>query len=179
MAKRIEKFDNVLRAVEFLQSQGFKISQQKAYRDVKKGLLVLQSDRGVLKSDALAYTAIAGLPKGESRRTQLTKNSVDKSSEEVELIRVKKEKMQFELEIARGLYLSKADVQAELVQKLAAMEAGNKNTIATHLVEWIEFVGGDTKMADALREKIFDAIDSLQNEFCRFDELEIFIPLVS
>lgn len=166
-------FANISEAVTFLQSQGYKIKKTKAYEDAKKGLLIVQTDRSVLENDALAYAVRAGLDKTAKKPAVDDQVYAERAAQELELLKVRKEKLQFEHEKEMGLYLLKGDVQAELAMKLGAIEAGVQNMIAVNLVEWIESVGGNTAVVNDLQETIFSELDRLMNEFCSFDELQI------
>ena len=171
-------FANVKEALEFLKAQGYKIAKSKMYADAQRGILAVQEDRSVLESDVLAYVVRAGLEKTPDKNPKVDDRIfADKASAELDLLRAREAKLRFEHEREMGLFLPKADVRAELAMKLGAIEAGVKNLIAVNLVEWIESVGGDPKLSEDLQATIFEEIDTLMNEFCNFDELQIVLRL--
>ena len=143
--------ESVLAAVGYLNSQGYKLSKSKAYKDAKAGLLKVRGDKTVTEAEALAYAARVGLEKvvpgtsGSAEEIQARKIEA-----ELSLSRAREEKLRFELERERGKYLLKTDVAVENATKFGAIEAGIKHLMRTKALEFIALVGGDGKKAPEL-----------------------------
>lgn len=169
-------FKNRSAVLRWLQDQGYKIESSKLYQDADDGLLVVQSDKSVLESDVLVYVFKADLKKKGSATLNskaLETEVEEKRREERKKAKVQREKMEFELAQAKGKYLLKTDVYAEIAIKIATLEAGLKNHFRTGVVDWIYKVGGDPKKANMLLTLLYAELDELLNAFGRMDDIGV------
>lgn len=151
------------------------IGSSKFYKDVRNGMFPVLNEAAITEDELGAYILKAGLVKLTGNAENIDRLAAEEKKSRMALMDAKRRAAEFALEKERGLYLRKADVQAELAMKLGTMEACWKNLVATNLVEWIQFVGGDIDKTDDLREIIFTRQDEMLNELCSFDELNIVI----
>jgi hypothetical protein len=167
LADRIE-------AWRFLQSEGYKVGRQTVYNAAASGKLIMQPDGTITESDALAYAA-KNLKRAASKAGKPDKIAEQRAAEELELVRIKRAKLEFDFKKDRGLYLLKTDVRSEIAIKIAVLEAGIKHFFRTFASDWIHRVGGDPQKVQMLLEWINAEFDSLLNEFGRMEDIGVVV----
>lgn len=170
--------ENILAAVGFLNSQGYKLSKSKAYNDAKSGMLKVRDDKTITESEALAYAARVGLEKvvpGASGSVE--EMQTRKIEAELNLSKAREEKLRFELERERGKYLLKTDVAVENATKFGAIEAGIKHLMRTKVADFIAMVGGDGKKAPELVDEFNNHVDLVFSRFCNAQALTVEIQM--
>lgn len=168
-------FENRLEAHKFLQRRGYKIGKSKFYNDVKNGLLRIQPDGSVLKSDLDSYIKRSGLVQPDMDRDaeeaeQLYRQKLQK---EVEKLDWENKRRQFEYEKELGRYIPRSDFEAEMAARVAAHEARLRNMIRERAMEWIWTVNGDPQRAQDLMEQMGQDLNDLFNELARMDQFQV------
>lgn len=169
--------DSLMDAVRFLKEEGYKIGKSKAYQDREAGKIKVQPDGSVLESDALAYAVQAGLKKiGNGRNSDKLEVIAEKrAQEELDLTRARREKIEFETEKDRGLYIKKEEVELRTAIKIAAFESGFKHAIRTSATDWLVALGGDIKKTQLLCDLIYPVIDDLLDQMGKMEEISVVI----
>ena len=167
--------ENVVEAWRFLQSEGYKVGRQSVYRAKDSGKLIVQADGSVSESDALAFAAkhLKKIkPKGAKIDDKLYE---EKATEELLLLKVRREKTAFEFAKDKGKYILKSDARNEIAIKIATLEAGIKHLFRTFLPDWIHKAGGSAKKSPMILELVNSELDGLLNEFGRMPDIGVVI----
>ena len=168
-------FKNRLEALEYLQRRGYKIGKSKLYKDVRNGLLKIQANGNVYKSDLDNYVKKAGLSQldldqAAEETDELNKQKLQK---EVEKLDWENKRRQFEYEKELGRYIPRSDFEAEMAARVAAHEARLRNMIRERAMEWIWTVNGDPQRAQDLMEQMGQDLNDLFNELARMDQFQV------
>jgi len=166
-------FETRIDVLKYLQGKGYGLKKSKLYNDAKNGLLKIQPDGTVRRSDVSDYILRAELKKKTDEYGNVEELHAQKSQKEMEKLQVQIEKLQFELQKDRGKYLLKSDVRTEIAIKIAVFEAGLKHLARTRAADWIYAVGGDAKKTQVWINLFTAAVDELLNEFGRLDEINV------
>ena len=172
-----ERFDSRKSVLEYLNDNGYSVSQGKLYGDCKKGLLKLQADKSVLKSSVEAY--IDNPASGLVRYSEIGQAEEDRTLSgaklkyEVSILKTKDEKQKFDMEKERGLYVPRTDIDLMLCGRAAMLEAGLRHHYHTKVAEWIVLVGGDTGKASELLAALLAGLDEQMDRFAKSDEIDI------
>jgi len=168
-------FYNRKEVLLFLQGQGYDLKKTKLYDAAKKGLLNVQPDGTVLRSDVSDYILHGDLKKKADEYGNISEEQADRIKNENKKFKVQIEKLEFELERDKGKYLLKSDVQTTVAIKIGALESGLKHLAMTKAVDWIITVGGDPKKVRVWQELYYADLDELLHEFGNMDEIQILI----
>lgn len=160
-------------ALLWLQGQGYKIKKSKFYLDARKGLLRFQADGSVRRADLKNYIVEAEILRETDESGNLTEDMTRKIRLENEIKEKTIRKMDFEHDLATGLYLLRSDVETELAIKIGAFEAGMKNVVRIKAPDLIAAVGGDVGMAGVFAKMMSGYVDELLDEFGKLDELTV------
>lgn len=167
-------FSDMMDVVEFLNAEGYKVSKSKLYRDRDAGLIRMESDGTVIRSEAIAYVTRAGLEKMADRAAgMIDKMHKRKTEAEIDRLEAQAQKVKFELEKERGKYLLKTDVKTEFALKLGAVESVFRSLLRTKATDYISVVGGKPEKAGIFLDLIFADLDDVLNQMCALEELGI------
>ena len=172
-----ERFDSRKAVLDYLNDNGYSVSQGKLYGDCKKGLLKLRADKSVLKSSVEAYidNPASGLVRhadvGQAEEDKILSGA--KLKYEVSILKTKDEKQKFDMEKDRGLYVPKSDIDLMLCGRAAMLETGLRHHYHTTVAEWIVMVGGDTGKTSELLAALLAGLDEQMDRFAKSDEIEI------
>lgn len=170
-----EPLPNLLAAAAFLQADSWKIGKSKLYKDARAGLIRVNADGTVNEAEAIAYAH-------KYLKRVLVEGAAAVGSEEllreekeaqIALLKTREEKLRFEAERERGLYIRRDDVILESCIKIGALEAGLKNTVRSRADDWLHQVGADASRADLFRELVYRDIDRLLDEFGNLDQIGV------
>jgi hypothetical protein len=172
-----ERFDNRKAVLEYLNENGYSVSQGKLYADAKKGLLRLQPDKSVLMSSVEAYIkdpesglvkhAEVGAEQDNAERAER------KSTAELNILEGKATRQKFDLDREMGRYLLREDFELELASRAAVLETGFKHRIKTDISEWIQVCKGSQAQRAELLGLILLAVDQQLNEFATTDKFQV------
>jgi hypothetical protein len=157
----------------FLKNEGYKIEKTKLYADASKGLLRVQADQTVRRSDVRDYIIVAGLKQIKKKNGDITEDQAEKIRKENLKLDLTNEKLEFELDLAKEKYVLKSDVQTEIAVKIGAMESGFKHLVRLKAADWIYAVGGEPNKSGVLTDLMYAGFDELLNEFGNMDELKV------
>jgi len=152
MAKRsdaaapVETLGSILKVESYLTSAGWKVKKSKLYQDKKKGLLKMQPDGTVLKSDADTYAAAYLAPadaapdKDDDGTLELKRDLI---KAELEVKQQLAERNRLRLERERGEVVPRDEVDKILVATASVLRSGLRQWIYVKMGELVELVGGD------------------------------------
>jgi len=111
-----EVFANRLEALGWLKAQGFTISKSKLYQDAKKGVLKVQSDKTILRSDVESYAK--GLKYLGAPSDELGVAEKIRKEKEIEKLSLQIDRLKFELEQRQGEWIRAEDVEKRSVERI-------------------------------------------------------------
>lgn len=169
-----ERFKNTLAVLEYLKAEGYKIGRDKIYSDAKKGLLRVQDDKSVLGADVTLY-ASACLPKLVDSGGDASEAQALKARKEAELLDLKIEKTQFELDKERGKYLKKKDFAMEMAARAVVLDSGIRHHFRVNVSEYIAIAGGDPLKANQVLDRLNEDLDAAMTEFATTSTFQVMI----
>lgn len=173
-----EPFKNLTGVFEFLKAAGYKVSKRKTYADAESGLIKMNPDRTINESEARAYAErfLKKVKSGNQDNGELDGIYKEKAAAELEYLKAKNEKIQFDLEKERGKYLLKTDVRTEFALKLGALDSIFRNIIRTRAADYAAIVGGNPGKTHLMVNLLYEGLDEALNGACSLEELEIELP---
>ena len=166
-------FKSVAAVIRFLKGKGYRVEKSKVYQDKRKGLLRCGENGTISEDDALAYAVRSELGKVSDAVAEIDQYAGVRSKKEIEKLEVQTEKLRFELDKERGKYILKEDVRLQVAIKLAALEAGIKNTVRVNAADWIHKTGGDAKKERMFCDLVYAEVDLLLGEFGNMEEIKV------
>lgn len=172
-----ERFENRKAVLEYLNENGYSISQGKLYGHAKKGLLKLQADKSVLKSSLEAY--IDNPESGLIRHAEVGQGEEDKAKHdekfeyEVSILRTKDAKTKFDFEKEQGKYILKDEFEMEVSARAAVLDSGLSYWIKSNVAEWIQVCGGNQEKRSELLQMMLEGKDQRLNEFATTDRYQV------
>ncbi|WP_321367961.1 hypothetical protein [uncultured Desulfuromusa sp.] len=172
-----ERFENRKAALEYLNSNGYSVSQGKLYGHAKKGLLKLQADKSVLKSSLEAYidNPASGLIRhGDVGPSEEDKaQSAEKLKYEVSILKTKDAKQKFDFEKEQGKYILKDEFEMEVSARAAVLDSGLSYWIKSNVAEWIQVCCGSQEKRSELMQLMLEGKDQRLNEFAATDRYQV------
>lgn len=167
-------FEHRKAVADWLEKEGYKVKRQKVYDDVARGLLKMQDDKSVFYSDVEIY-AKKYLEKKKDKTGQVDKIYEQKSKAEIIKTQRQIEKIEFDLDVARGKYILRKDFGMELAARAGMFEAGLKHLVQIRAIDWIYEVKGDPKKAQLLIDRIHNALDEQLGQYASMDEFHVIV----
>jgi len=162
---------NLLALVRHLADQGYKVKKSKVYKDAKEGRLRVAADGTISDEHARIYAAT--LVKVADRAGDIEAGTLKKQSKEIERLTLQNEKLRFDLEQDRKVYVRRTDMETDLALRCAVLEAGLKHTIQSRMQELVRVVDGKTDRCQAAVDLLFGAVDGLLNDYARAEAVEV------
>lgn len=143
---------------DYLKSLGYKVGKSKVYMDIDEGLLRRDKNGVFTLKEVMNYAKkflvkIDGSDKPKRKIGTLT----DVKMLQAEILELKKQMMQQQLEVESGRYLKKDEVYSMLAQRAARFKSDLFSLVYKTVPEICSLVGGDSK-------KVGDGIVFLKNE---------------
>jgi len=151
------KFSSLRKATEALYNAGYEISKSKMSRDKKNGLIDFNPDRSVDQKEVEKYARL--LKKREAALGDNHEKAAVKTDEEIKNIRLKNEKLLFELERDMGKYIERAMFEAELAARAAIFETGLKHYFSSKIQELVALVGGKPEKSPEFMQRLNAVVD--------------------
>jgi len=169
-----EVFGNRVKALRWLQGQGYKIKKSKFYADCKVGLCKMAADGSVAEDELNRYVKRAGLMQPAAIDGGPANDVLSRKNEkEIERLEEQINKLRREREIIEGRFVERDLVEMELAGKCAVLEAGIRHLFHVRLVDWIE-----AKEAQGLPAAVDLAQQDLNAQFNEFASLDGFEVLI-
>lgn len=155
-------FKNTLEVLGWLRKAGYKVGKSKLYADAKVGML--PSGPCTLE-DAERYARRARLKRlAEVAGGELDRMAREKSEAEYRLLKMKYEKLEFELQKDKGQWLPRAEFEQELSARAAVLLHGLRHLAQSRAAEMLEACGGKAQLlADLLQEGVEDLLNDYAN----------------
>lgn len=172
-----EVFDNLLAVLEYLKHGGWKAARQSLYRHHDQGKIVAEPD-GRFKQrivDKYAKTFLKQVATGKTVSKNMGDLQRKKLEHELESVRLKNEREQFNYDKDRGLYIPRAQMEIEVAARAGVLLAGLRHWITSNAADWIELVGGDVKKVGELINKMGNDLDDHVNIYAGAVEFEAVI----
>lgn len=167
-AERVESLESVefksgLEVVEYLKSKGFKVSKSKVYRDIQDGLLNKNNSGVFTERAVLTYAKRFCEPlDGGALRKKKTATVSDIKTLQAEMLALKKQMLERQIEIEAGNYIKKDEVTALLASRAARFKNDLMSMIYKEVPELCAiFEGDEKKISNAiayLKQKIEDIL---------------------
>lgn len=154
----MKAFPNLITAMAHLDKAGYKISKSKIYRDKDKNFIQVEPDGSVLESEVRAYAATLERKDGAGL-DDLNDVHLSRARKDVELREMKIQKMQFDLEKEKGLYIERKLFEAELAARAVVFESGFRHAFTMHVREWIALVGGKLEKEGDFLQALNQSLD--------------------
>lgn len=167
---------NRLDVFRFLASSGWALSRSTFYRHLDSGKL-RKNNEGVYSKNAVKKYAStwAVRTSGQTITEEVEDLAAEKTRSEIKRINTIQARESFRLDIERGKYLKRDDLELQLAGRAVALEAGFDHLVYTRASEFIVMVGGDTSRADLLIAAMMEAKDEWLRSYVSTDGFEITI----
>lgn len=166
-----KNLESVTVAANWLRQKGFKVSRAKAFRDAKSGFLIVEPDGTVKRENAMTYAL--GLDFKGQPTPDLNVYTKQKAELETKKIQLQNEKLKFDNERDRGLYVLRSSFEIELSGRCAVFDVSLRHLFSTRAPEWIRMTGGNTEKANLLISELERELDVLLNELATTDKFQI------
>jgi hypothetical protein len=158
----------------FLAANGWDLSQRTFFRHVESGKLK-KNKEGLYSARAVKKYAEtwAVRTSGKTIIEEEEDLAAAKTRAEIKRIATIQEREAFRLEIDRGKYLKRDDVELQLAARAVALEAGFDHMAYTKASEFIALVGGKQEQAELLIAALLVAKDEWLKSYASADEFEV------
>jgi hypothetical protein len=172
--KAFVETSNKADVLRFLQASGWQISRRTFYRHLTDGKLK-KNRAGLYTAPAVKKYAEAWNLKssGKTGTEELGDLAAEKTRAEIERIKTTREREQWRLELEKGKYIPRDQLEMELAGRAVALEAGFDHMIYTRAPEWIALVGGNQAKADMLISSLMTAKDAWLGSYADPQEFQI------
>ena len=143
----MDKFASRKQTVHWLQAQGYKISVPRIYKDVKKGLLIIEPDGTVRKEAVERYIKTAGLIQPAAETVKSSIHADKKQIEEIRAIELSNRKKELEIGILEKRYILRTDADAALGDLAAVADGIARMVIRSNIGAYLQRAGLDTSKA--------------------------------
>lgn len=151
-----------------------KVAQTKLFEDIKKGLLKKQTDGSFKRRDLDRYAA--SLPtRGTSDSVAQKAADRLRRKEEADIRRTEAaaRREEFRLDVEMGKFIPREQVYQELAARAVTLASGLKTAFEARVLELVDAVDGNPKMAAVLGERLDALLDEALGEYSREMEFEI------
>lgn len=151
------KFPSMRKAADALYDAGYEVSRSKMSRDKKNGLIDFNPDGSVDQREVEKYSRL--LKKREAALEDNHEKVAVKSEWEIKTLKIKHEKLLFELEREKGKYIERSLFEAELAARAAILEAGLKHYFSSKIQELVALVGGKPEKSPEFMQRLNAVVD--------------------
>lgn len=172
-----ERFETKFAAWEWLVANGWKLGKSQFYNHCKDGLIRPDADGSysMKRLKKYAETHVKRAETGLLQRDELERLQERKLKGEVELLEVKKAREQHDLDVRRGRFIPREDVEIELAGRAVAFLSGLRNTVQMSAVDWIRLVNGDTSRAAILIDAMTHDIEHRLSHYASTVQWEVIL----
>lgn len=169
-----EDFNNIHAVLKYLQDNGWKASRQTIYRHQSQGKIIPDSSGKYTLRAVEKYAKTFLKQTATGKRLQESSDDLQRQKLDLEVsnLKLKNEREKFNFEKDRGLYIPREQMDIELATRAGVLIAGLKHWIASNAADWIDSVGGDTRKAGELINKMTGDLDDHINHYAGAVEFE-------
>lgn len=91
----------------------------------------------------------------------------EKAAAELEKLRLHNERAQFQMDVERGKYLPREEVEMMLAERVAVFDSGLKHLAQSEVADWVHLVHGKADHMRDLLEVVLAGFDRLMDEYSR------------
>lgn len=163
--------------LEYLKNAGWKASKSNLNRHCKEKLLRPQEDGTYSQRavDRYAKTWLKQVATGQKVNERLDRLQEERLEKELKAANLKLDREQFDLDVRRGRFIPRDEVELLIVGRAVAFMAHLNHTIHVGVPDWIDIVGGNQAMASDLVSAISEAIEQRMSDFSADIEFEVFL----
>lgn len=159
----------------FLDDQGFVVSKSTLSRHKKSGRIQPGKDGRYTEKRVLQY-ARDFLRRKDSGLREADENSEiarEKQREEVRKLRAQANAAEFDLDVKRGKYIPRTEVELAFAARAGVLEARLKQLFMARVSDWVFMVDGDAARAQDLLTTLQEELDAAMDEYARTQEFEV------
>lgn len=140
------EFESGLEVTEYLNGLGYKVSKSKVYRDIQDGLLSKNSSGVFTERAVLIYAKRFCEPlDGGASKKRKTATVSDIKTLQAEMLALKKQLLERQIEIEAGNYIKKDEVISLLASRAAKFKNDLLSMVYKEVPELCILLGGDDK----------------------------------
>lgn len=166
-----EVFKSQREIVRYLDKLGFKISKSKLSRDKKKGLIKVNEDGTISKGQIIEYSA--SLERKGDDETPPAELQAKKTAREIDILELKADRIQFEMDRDMKKYIPRKDFDSELAARAVVLESGFRHYFSVKAREMIALVGGKVEKTADLLELLNQGLDEQLNAYASQDVFQV------
>lgn len=176
----VATFPNVLAAVEYLKTGGWKIAKSMAYQHRNEGKLRPREDGLFHLKDVLKYarTFLRRYETGKTAWADLDTVQQEKSRAEADKLRSQAGMAALKLKIAEQQYVEKSYFDQELAKRAVFLKNDLLTFCRSSAPEIIALVGGDAEKTPDLIEHMLDAMEDCLDRYAADREFSLPAPAV-
>lgn len=166
-------YENRNAVAQYLKEQGYKIGKTKLYEDAAKGMLRVQADGSILKSDVDLYIKAYLQGKkigGDDDGDELARRKLEM---EVKRLENQVREQNLEYEKSTGKLIERDQVELELASRAAIFSASFKALVNSSAADWVFLAGGQPEKIKDFRDAIHDAFDDMLNEYAQVKTFQV------
>lgn len=173
----METFPSKRAALEYLQDEGWQISQSQFYAHCKQQLLRPGTDGKYTSkaADKYAKMYLRSRETGQKVNEKLDRMQEEKLENDLKTSRLKIEEAEFSLGIRKGKFIPRDEVELMIVGRAVAFMAHLNHSIQSGVPDWIDIVGGDQARAPELVAAISEAIEQRMGDFAADVEFDVIL----
>lgn len=163
--------------LEYLKNAGWKVSKSNLNRHCKEKLLRPSEDGTYSQRavDRYAKTWLKQIATGQKINERLDRLQEERLEKELKAANLKLDREQFELDIRRGRFIPRDDVEMMIVGRSVAFMAHLNHMVQSSAPDWIDLVGGDQGRAPELIAAISEAIEQRMGDFAADVEFDVIL----
>jgi len=160
-------FENILAVKNYLDGEGWQISQSALYKHRREGKLVPGSDGKFHQKavDKYARTWLKVKATGKTVATEQEELQTGKLRKEMDKLDVGIARERLKLEAEQGKYIPRSEVEIDLAARAGVLDAGLNHWIRTNAADWIALAGGDTNKVGEVITAMLAGKDDLINQY--------------
>lgn len=168
-------FDNLIVVKDYLDKEGWQVSQSGVYKHKKEGKLLPVADGTYRQKDVDKYarTWLKLKSTGKKKQDKLDELQRQKLELEQKKLQIETDRAQLKFEIEKGKYIEKERMFLEMAARAGILDAGLNHWIHTGAAEWIRLVDGDLKKISDLIATMNTGKDELLNHYARMREFQV------
>jgi len=168
-------FENLLTVREYLDREGWRISQSGIYKHKKEGKLTPAYDGTYHRKDVDKYARTWLRQKATGRKKQDKIDELQRLKIEKELDKLDTEnaRAKLKLETEQGKYVLKSNVELDLAARAGVLDAGLNYWIRTNAAGWIAQADGDANKVGEVIAFMLIGKDELINQYATVQDFEV------
>lgn len=164
-----------LDVLRYLQADGWEVKKQTFYNHCNDGKLTVNQNGLYTKRLVKKYaeTWLVRTATGKTIAEEGDDLAAQKTRAEISRIRTAQEREQLKLDVERGKYILRSDVEAQLAGRAVMFDNGLTHLFQSAVPDMIALVKGDQRLAADLLSFLMDKKDALLNEYATMDQIQV------